>query len=73
MFLDLDQQLLVYIRDEGGIKKSRVINIIRIDYFLYSKRRKFVISVSTSSTANGIGKSTVHTTFRVNNRAGKND
>lgn len=72
MFLDLDQQLLVYIRGEEGIRKSRVINIIRIDYFLYSKRKEFVISVSTSSTANGIGKNTVHTIFRVNNRVGKN-
>lgn len=72
MFFDLDQQLLVYIRGEGGIGKSRVVNAIQIDYFLYSKRREFVISASTNSAANSIGKSIVYTTLKVNNRAGKN-
>lgn len=39
MFLDLDQQLLVYIRDEGGIEKSRVVNVIQMGFSLLGRKK----------------------------------
>lgn len=48
------------------------MNTIQIDYFLYSKKKEFVISISTSFAANNIDKSTVYTTFKINNKAKKN-
>lgn len=72
MFLDLDQQLLVYIRGEGGVRKSRVVNTIQMGFSLLGRKKELVISAPTGSTANRIGGSTVDTALGINNRAGKN-
>lgn len=73
MFLNLNQQLLVYIRVEKGIKKSKVVNAISIGFILLDRETKLVISVPINSTANGIGGITVYITLRVNSKVGKNN
>lgn len=40
IFLDLDQQLLVYLRDKKNVKKSKIVNVIQRGYFLLSRRKK---------------------------------
>lgn len=39
IFFDLNQQLLLYIRDERVIGKSRVMSIIQISFFYLAKKK----------------------------------
>ncbi len=72
MFLDSGKQLLIYIRGERGVGKSRVMKVIEMGFILLSRRNELVISAPTGSAANSIGGSIVHIALGVNNRAGKN-
>lgn len=72
IYFDIDQQLLIYIKSRGGVRKSRVIKAIKIDFTLLGKRKKLVISALISSLANGIDGSIVYTALRVNNWVKKN-
>lgn len=72
MFFDIDQQLLIYIRDEKSIKKNKIINTIEMGFFLLGKRKKLPISTSISFAINDINKNTIHIAFEINNRVKKN-
>lgn len=61
-----NQQLLIYIRDENRIEKSKVMKAIEIGIALLEKRNELVISTSISFTVNGIGKSTVYIAIGMN-------
>lgn len=71
MFFDIDQQLLIYIRDERSIKKNKIVNTIEIRFFLFGKRKKLVISISIGFAINSIDKNIIHIAFGVNNRIRK--
>ncbi len=73
IFLDSREQILIYIRVEGRVGKSRVMKVIEMGFILLSRRKELVISAPTGSAANGIVGSIVHTALGVDNRAGKND
>lgn len=45
---------------------------IEIDFVLLERRNRLMISTSASSTANGIGKSTIYTAIAVNTWVRKN-
>lgn len=66
MFLNFDQQLLIYIRDEEDVRKSTLINIIEMSFSLLSRMTELIISAPTCSAANGIGESIMYTTFQFN-------
>lgn len=72
MFLNLDQQLLVYIKVKRDIRKSRVINTIQIGIFLFSRMKKLMMFSLLGSRANDIIENIVHTTHAINNMAKKN-
>lgn len=72
MFLDRNQQLLVYIIDKKYVRKSKFVNIIQIRFFLLNKKVELIIFMPTNFVINGIHKSTIHTTFEVNSRVRKN-
>ncbi len=72
MFFNSGEQLLIYIRGEEGVGKSRVVKTIEMGFILLSRRKELVISAPTGSTANDIGRSTMHTALGVNNRVAKN-
>lgn len=64
--------MLIYIRGEEGVGKSKVVNIIEMDFSLLSRRKEFVISLPTGSIANDIDGGTLHTTLGINTGAEKN-
>lgn len=72
IFLDFGEHLLIYIRVEGGVGKSKVMKAIKIGFILLSRRKELVISAPTSSTANSIDGSTGHIVLGVNNQVEKN-
>lgn len=65
MFLNLDKQLLLYVKSKDRTKKNRVINTIKMGFTLFSRRRKLVISTPTNFIANDIIKSTVYTVIGI--------
>lgn len=56
IYLNLNQLLLIYIRGEKEVRKSRIIKIIEIDFVLLSRKNKLVISAFTNSTRNDINR-----------------
>lgn len=71
IYLKLNQQLLIYVRDKGRVRKRRVVKTIEIDFVLLGRRNKLVISTSISFAKNRIGGSTVYIAIRVNTQMGK--
>lgn len=67
MYLDLDQQLLIYIRVEKMLEKSKVVKTIEINFVLLNKRNELVISASTGFTLNDIDESIIHIAPKINN------
>ena len=65
MFHDLNKQLLLYVRGKSVVKKSRVVNTIKMGFILLSRGHELVLFVETGSTANDVGKSIIHTTIGV--------
>ena len=65
MYFDSGPQLLIYVKDERSIKKSKVFKAIEKGFVLFSRRYELVISTQTGSIVNGIGGSIVHTTIGV--------
>lgn len=66
IYLESNQQLLIYARGEGEIRKSKIVKAIEMGFALLEKRNELVISVLTGSAANKIGGSTVYTSIEVN-------
>lgn len=65
MFLDSGEQLLIYIKGEGRVGKSRVVKVIKIGFILLSRRKELVISAPTSFVVNDIGRSIVYTALGI--------
>ncbi len=61
-------QLLLYIRGEGGVGKSRVVKEIELGFSLFSRRADLVLIVPTGATASNIEGSAVHTYLRAKAR-----
>lgn len=72
MFLHRDQQQLIYIKSEGGVRKSRVVKTIKMRFTLLNRKKELVISTPTSSATNGIARNIVHITLGVNNSLKRN-
>lgn len=72
MYLHIDQQILIYIKDEGIIGKNRVVKAIKIGFTLLENWKKLMIFALTDFIANEIGGSIVYTILKVSNRAKKN-
>ncbi len=67
MFLDSGEQLLIYIRGKRRVRKSKVVKAIVINFILFCKRKKLVISMPTGSVANGIDRNTMHIVLNIDN------
>lgn len=71
----IEDQLLLYIRGEGGVGKSRVVHAIELGCTILSRDSDLVITAPTGAAADNIGGSTIHTTLAigVRNRHGKSN
>lgn len=66
IYLDLDQQLLIYIKNEGKVGKIKVIQTIEIRFTFLGRRKKLEISASTIFVAYSIKKNMVHIALIIN-------
>ncbi|WP_375449089.1 AAA family ATPase [uncultured Nostoc sp.] len=63
-----EDQLLLYVRGEGGVGKSRVIHALEMGFTLLDRRNELMLSAPTGYAAEGIGGSTVHTALSISTR-----
>ena len=63
-----EDQLLLYIRGEGGVGKSRVVKALELGFALLNRRAELIITAPTGCAAESIGGSTVHTALKINTR-----
>ena len=61
----VEDQLLLYICDKGGIKKCRVVYAIKLRYILLSQDSDLIITTPIDTTANNIDGSTFHTSLAI--------
>ncbi len=64
----IEDQLLLYIRGQGGVGKSRVVYAIEMEYTLLSQNSDLVITAPTNTVADNIGGSTIHTSLAISVR-----
>ncbi len=71
----IEDQLLLYIRGEGGVGKSRVVHAIELGCNLLLRDSDLVITAPTDAAADNIGGSTIHTSLAISirNRHGKSN
>lgn len=62
----MNQQLLIYGKSKGGVRKNKVMKAIKMEFTLLERRNELVISIFTSSVVNKIGQSKIHTAIGVN-------
>ncbi len=66
-----EDQLLLYMRGEGRVGKSRVIYALEMSFTLLNRRNKLMISLPTGCLAEGIGGSTMYTALSISTRKAK--
>lgn len=71
IYLHIDQQLLIYVKGEEVVGKSRVVKVIEMRFILLGRKKKLVISTFASFTTNNIEKSVIHIALGINSRARK--
>lgn len=59
--------MLLYVRGERDVGKSRVIKTIKIRFLLLCRRPEFVIIALTEAAATNIGGATIHAALDINN------
>ncbi len=60
-----EDQLLLYVRGERGVGKSRVIHALEMGFTLLNRRNELMISAPTKCAAGGIRGSMVHTALKI--------
>lgn len=66
LYVTRENLLLLYVRGEGELGKSRIIHALEIGFTLLKRRNELVISVPTGCVAEGIRRSTMHATLSIN-------
>ncbi len=61
----IEDHLLLYIRVEGGVGKSRAVHAIEMGCALLSQNSDLVITAPTDATADNIGGNTIHTSLAI--------
>lgn len=71
----IEDQLLLYICGEGGVRKSRIVHAIELGCALLLRDSDLVITAPMGAAADNIGGSTIHTSLAigVRNRHGKSN
>ena len=67
----IEDQLLLYIRDKSGVRKSRDVQALELGFIFLGRQAELVIFVPMGCAADGIGGNTIHTTLKINTRAEK--
>lgn len=62
-----NKQLLLYIRGEGGVGKSKVIKAIHLGYCYLKPEKKQVIAASTGTAMVSISEATIHGALGIHN------
>ncbi len=53
-------QLLLYVRGEGGVRKSKIVKAIHLRFSFLKRRKELLIAAPTRAAAANIGGATIH-------------
>ncbi len=53
-------QLLLYVRREGGVGKSKIVKAIHLGFSVLKRRKELLIAAPTGAAAANIGGTTIH-------------
>lgn len=67
-----EDQLLLYARGEGGVRKSHMIHALEMGFTLLDRRNELILSALTGCAAEDIRGSTMHTALSISTRNVKN-
>lgn len=62
-----EDQLLLYIKDKDGIRKSCIIQALELEFTFLGRQAKLVISMPTGCVVDRIGGSTIYIALGINN------
>ncbi len=65
------EQLLLYVRGEGGVGKSRVVKAIHLRFSFLKRRKELLIAAPTGVAAANIGGATIHGALSIQDRIQK--
>lgn len=60
-----ENQLLLYVKGEGGVRKSRIIYTLKMGFNFLNKRNELMILALTKCATEGMGGSTMHITLSI--------
>ncbi len=64
-------QLLLYVRGEGGVGKSRIVKAIHLGFSFLKRRKELLIAAPTGAAAANIGSTTIHGSLSIDDRIQK--
>lgn len=66
-YSDRTQQLLLYVRGEGGVRKSRVVKTIHIGFMFLERQSELLLRVAAGTAIANMSKATVHGALSIDN------
>ncbi len=64
-------QLLLYIRREGGVRKSRIVKAIHLGFSFLKSQKELLIAALTGAAIANIGGATIHEALSIDDRIQK--
>ncbi len=58
-------QLLLYVREEGGVRKSRIVKAIYLEFSFLKRQKELLIVTPIRAAAANIGDATIHGTLSI--------
>ena len=68
MYESKENQLLLYVRDESDVDKSRIIRALKVEFDLLKKRNELMLTVSIDCAIDNIDENTIHTSLNITTR-----
>ncbi len=53
-------QIIIYVRVEGGVRKIRIIKAIHLEFSFLKRRKELLIAAPTGAVTANIGRATIH-------------
>ena len=68
MYESKENQLLLYVRDESDVDKSRIIRALKVEFDLLKRRNELMFTVSIDCAIDNISENIIHTSLNITTR-----
>ena len=63
-----ENQLLLYVKNENEVDKSRIVRVLKIEFDLLKRRNEFVLTASIDCAIDNIDENIIHTSLNIATR-----